>query len=167
MADVNRKLDCGLIKRCNELAIPEGNVLVTYIWIDGTGVTLRNKTRTLETEPLTPKDVPVWTFDGPSTGQIPAGLGVFKSDLYLIPVAMFRDPFMGGTSKLVLCEVYNPDKKPSNTCRAFNWSTSRLTIPAEAPRTRRDSPEETKPPRSPNSNPELAIVLDQFEFRST
>ena len=38
-----------------------------------------------------------------------------SSDLYLIPVAMFRDPFMGGTSKLVLCEVYNPDKKPNAT----------------------------------------------------
>ena len=31
----------------------------------------------------------------------------------MIPVAMFRDPFLGGTAKLVLCEVYNPDKKPN------------------------------------------------------
>ena len=37
------------------------------------------------------------------------------SDLYLIPVAMFRDPFLGGTAKLVMCEVYNPDKKPNAT----------------------------------------------------
>ena len=37
------------------------------------------------------------------------------SDLYLIPVAMFRDPFIGGTSKLVMCEVYNTDKKPNGT----------------------------------------------------
>jgi len=115
MAEINRLLGSGLVKRCNELPIPEGSVLVTYIWIDGTGINLRSKARTIETEPLTPKDVPVWTFDGSSCGQTPPGTGVFKSDLYLIPVAMFRDPFFGGTAKLVMCEVYNPDKKPNAT----------------------------------------------------
>jgi len=115
MAAKNKVLDSGVVKRCNELPMPEGKCLVTYVWIDGTGVNLRNKTRTLDFDPLTPKEVPVWTFDGSSTGQTPPGIGIYKSDLYLIPVALFNDPFTRGNSKLVMCEVYNPDKKPNLT----------------------------------------------------
>lgn len=85
-----------------------GQVQVLYVWIDGTGENLRCKTKTVESEPITPQDLPVWNFDGSSTFQAEG----CNSDVYLHPVALFRDPFRRGKNKIALCETYNFDHKP-------------------------------------------------------
>ncbi|RXM98417.1 Negative elongation factor B [Acipenser ruthenus] len=83
------------------MKLPQGDrVQVTYVWIDGTGEGLRCKTRTLDSEPKCLEDIPEWNFDGSSTYQAEGS----NSDMYLIPVCMFRDPFILDPNKLVLCE---------------------------------------------------------------
>jgi len=92
------------------LAKPQGErVQAMYIWIDGSGENLRCKTKSLESEPKTIDELPEWNFDGSSTGQ---ATGV-NSDVYLKPVAMYPDPFRLGKNKLILCETYTHDKKPT------------------------------------------------------
>ncbi|CAH8467126.1 unnamed protein product [Heterobilharzia americana] len=97
-----------LLAKYYDLPQPEDTVQVMYVWIDGSGENLRCKTMTMQNEPQTPEDCPMWNFDGSSTGQAEGS----NSDVYLKPCAMFRDPFRGGKNKLVLCETYNYDKKP-------------------------------------------------------
>jgi len=101
------------------LEIPEGKVQAMYIWVDGTGESLRGKTRTLDFVPKSPKELPEWNFDGSSTGQAEGS----NSDVYLKPVAIYPDPFRLGNNKLVLCETLKHNKKISETnhrdsCRA-------------------------------------------------
>ena len=67
------------------------------------------KTRTLDAEPKSPKDLPWWNFDGSSTGQAEGS----NSDIYLKPVAIYKDPFMLGLNKLVMCETYKYNKEPT------------------------------------------------------
>lgn len=47
-------------------------------------------------------DIPIWTYDGESTFQEHETF----SDIYLHPVAMYKDPFLGENNILVLCETY-------------------------------------------------------------
>lgn len=82
-----------------------------YIWIDGTGQSLRVKTKTLPREPISIEEIPEWNFDGSSTGQAEGS----NSDCFLKPVAMFRDPFRGDPNKLILCEVLNYKHEPVAT----------------------------------------------------
>ena len=82
-----------------------------YIWIDGTGESLRAKTRTVNFVPKEPKELPIWNFDGSSTGQAEGS----NSDVYLYPVAIYKDPFRLGDNRLVLCETYKYNKKPTET----------------------------------------------------
>ena len=115
-----------------------------YVWIDGTGENLRAKTRTVDFVPKEPKgklqyktsilscasanigiclqltyspkfhdflELPIWNFDGSSTGQAEGS----NSDVYLYPVALYKDPFRLGDNKLVLCETYKYNKKPTET----------------------------------------------------
>lgn len=54
-------------------------------------------------------DIPEWNFDGSSTYQAEGS----NSDMYLVPVCMFRDPFTLDPNKLVLCEVYKYNRLPA------------------------------------------------------
>uniref|UniRef100_A0A8C6LB04 Glutamine synthetase n=1 Tax=Nothobranchius furzeri TaxID=105023 RepID=A0A8C6LB04_NOTFU len=94
------------------MKLPQGDkVQAMYIWIDGTGEGLRCKTKTLDSEPKSIEDLPEWNFDGSSTYQSEGS----NSDMYLIPSAMFRDPFRKDPNKLVLCEVLKYNRKPAET----------------------------------------------------
>jgi len=88
-----------------------------YIWIGGSGKDIRCKTMSLEKVPEKVSDLRIWNFDGSSTGQAPG----HDSEVLLVPVRMFPDPFRGVPNILVLCECVEPvgmTPIPSNTRRA-------------------------------------------------
>uniref|UniRef100_A0AAY4CCB7 Glutamine synthetase n=1 Tax=Denticeps clupeoides TaxID=299321 RepID=A0AAY4CCB7_9TELE len=88
------------------LSLPQGSqCMVTYIWIDVTGEELRCKTRTLKDEPQ--------GLEGEELSQCFQS----NSDMFLIPVRLFRDPFTLDPNKLVLCEVLNSSREPAETNR--------------------------------------------------
>jgi len=89
----------------------KGMFVMTYIWIDGTGSGLRGKSRTVDVLPKKAEDLPIWNFDGSSTGQATGQ----NSDTYLYPVAMYPDPFLRGDNKIILCDVYDFEGKPVAT----------------------------------------------------
>ena len=48
----------------------------------------------------------MWNYDGSSTGQAPGT----DSEVYLIPRAMYKDPFRGGDNILVMCDTHEPPR---------------------------------------------------------
>ncbi|XP_064483243.1 glutamine synthetase-like isoform X2 [Ornithodoros turicata] len=107
-----------VLKKYMKLEQPEDVVFVTYVFVDGSLQNVRCKTRALSFQPRTPQECPEWTFCGIGTYQYTdAGP---KSEFYLVPVALFKDPFIGGRNMLVLCEVLDQDRKPipTNTRRS-------------------------------------------------
>jgi len=94
------------------LSLDQGSkVQAEYVWIDGTVENLRCKTRTLDSMPSSPSELPIWNFDGSSTGQAEGR----DSDVLIRPVAIFKDPFRRGNNILVLCDTLNPDMTPHAT----------------------------------------------------
>lgn len=98
----------------------KGSILAEYIWIGGSGNPddLRSKTKTIAVsngKAPALEDLPVWNYDGSSTGQAPGK----DSEVFLVPCAMYPDPFRRGNNILVLCEAVLPDAKrtpiPTNT----------------------------------------------------
>ena len=91
-------------------------MLVEYVWLDAHG-NPRSKTRVIETPKGTDEkknvEIPLWNFDGTSTGQAESN----KSEIIIRPVAAFPDPFRGGDCIMALCETLNVDLSPhkSNT----------------------------------------------------
>lgn len=88
-----------------------GKIIVEYIWIGGSGLDLRSKARTL-TKVDSVDDLPIWNYDGSSCWQADTS----SSEIELIPVALYDDPFRGKPNKLVLCEtrVNNQKYTPGN-----------------------------------------------------
>ncbi len=102
-----------------------------YIWLDGSyPQKVRSKTKIInkdvdiedlylrykeklsgKTDILTYQGIiPIWNFDGSSTSQANTN----NSDLLLVPVNVFKDPFkMDGL--IVLAEVFNTDMTPHST----------------------------------------------------
>lgn len=114
-----------VLDRYFRLGMPDEKCQAMYVWIDGTGENLRSKTRTLNFIPQKPSDLPIWNFDGSSTGQAEGS----NSDVYLHPVAIYKDPFRLGNNKLILCETYKHNKTPSDT--NHRWHCREVMTKAE------------------------------------
>ena len=96
----------------------KGLVMAEYVWIGASGTSggfdLRCKTKTLPRKPASIADLPIWNYDGSSTGQAPGDI----SEVLLRPQAIFNDPFRRGDNILALCDAIMPranEPIPTNT----------------------------------------------------
>lgn len=122
-------LDKNVAQRFRDLDLSTTKVQVNYVWIDGSGQNLCGKTRTIDRMPATVAELPTWNFDGSSTGQ---AVGQ-NSDVYMVPIAMFRDPFRGGNNKIVLCDTYNHDMTPNSSNKRFRCLDSMKKAASQKP----------------------------------
>lgn len=82
-----------------------------YIWLDGNNPQkLRSKTKIVTAKNEDKIKLSNWGFDGSSTSQAETS----KSEMVLIPVSKFKDPFRSN-GFLVMCEVYNTDGTPHSS----------------------------------------------------
>lgn len=107
MALLDKRITADYLARIPQ---PENCALVEYVWIDGSNG-LRSKTRTFDFLPSSVDELPIWNFDGSSTGQATGA----NSDVYIKPVAMFKDPFRLGNDRMVMCETFKPDESAHPT----------------------------------------------------
>jgi len=99
------------------------NIHLEYIWLDGSyPQQIRSKTKIVEVKGIgiefqfekwkqNPDTLPLWNFDGSSTGQAETK----NSELLLKPVNIFKDPFKKEKGFIVMAEVYNTDMTPHST----------------------------------------------------
>lgn len=92
------------------------NTRVEYIWIDNNN-NVRSKSRTISNEIKSVRNVPVWNYDGSSTGQ---ANGEKITEVMLKPCAIYNCPFRKGNNKLVICDTYTIDWKPLSTNTRHN-----------------------------------------------
>ena len=89
-------------------------VVLDYVWIDGT-FELRSKKRTMVTDKeqawMDVQEVPIWNYDGSSTGQAEGS----NSEIILTPCAIFNDSLScARQSRIVLCCTHK-NGKPTKT----------------------------------------------------
>jgi glutamine synthetase len=78
-------------------------VIAEYVWIDFSGIGLRSKCRTLDiSEVRSLADIPDWEYGcDMHTKHIPD-----ITELFMKPVAYFRDPFRKGNHIIVMTETF-------------------------------------------------------------
>nr|QEG99461.1 chloroplast glutamine synthetase isozyme [Bromus tectorum] len=106
----------GVIQRMQQLLDMDttpitDKIIAEYIWVGGSGIDLRSKSRTISKPVEDPSELPKWNYDGSSTGQAPGE----DSEVILYPQAIFKDPFRGGNNILVICDTYTPQGEPIPT----------------------------------------------------
>jgi len=79
-----------------------GSIIAEYVWIDGTGLNLRSKAKTITKPVNSLADLPEWNYDGSSCYQA----STHNSEVIMKPVAYYPDPFRGGNNIIVLTETY-------------------------------------------------------------
>lgn len=87
-------------------------VIAEYIWIGGNNYDLRSKSRTIvgiDIDNIQLTDFPIWNYDGSSTNQASGD----DSEVLIVPVSIYDDPFRGENHKLVLCETMLPSMNPA------------------------------------------------------
>jgi glutamine synthetase len=78
-------------------------ICAEYIWLDSDDE-LRSKTKIVKF-PLEINELPIWNYDGSSTGQATSS----DSEVYIKPQAIFPDPLRKNNNILVMCDTYNSD----------------------------------------------------------
>ena len=89
----------------------KGTTIVEYVWIGGTGHDIRSKAKTVNGPVNSISDLDEWNYDGSSTKQATTE----SSEIIIVPVALFDDPFRGAPNKIALCETMTVDGKPTVT----------------------------------------------------
>lgn len=95
-----------------------------YVWLDGSGITLRSKCRTIPGKVNSLADLPEWNYDGSSCHQAETD----NSEVIMRPVAYFRDPFRKGNHLLVMTETY---KWKDATCQELEPANTNFRIHAK------------------------------------
>lgn len=105
--------NAAVLAKYMSLTQPDYLVQLMYVWVDSKQ-TLRAKTKTISFVPNSVSQLPICHFDGISSG---CQLDEFDSNVYLLPVRLYKDPFRRGSNKLVLCETVTYDMNPTE------WNT--------------------------------------------
>lgn len=96
-----------------------------YIWLGGDNE-LRCKTRTL----YSMNNIPEWNYDGSSTNQASGN----NSEVKLLPVSIFKDPFRKGKNILVWCETRDvKDNSPIPTNTRYQCNQNMEKVKCEKP----------------------------------
>ena len=85
--------------------IPSEKIVLEYIWLGGNNE-FRSKIRVINRLITNIKDIPIWNYDGSSTGQATGN----DSEVTLFPCAAYKNPLTQGF--LVLCSTYDIDGQP-------------------------------------------------------
>ncbi|KAI7795718.1 putative glutamine synthetase [Triplophysa rosa] len=94
--------------RWRYLSLPQGDLCqITYVWIKDKSNEVCSKTRTVDSEPKGIADIPEWEFAYRTERSV--------GERLLVPVCMFRDPFLLDPNKLVLCEVFEHTREPAES----------------------------------------------------
>jgi glutamine synthetase len=94
--------------------LPLENVIqVTYVFVGG-NKELRSKSRTFEKKHYKFDDLPLWNYDGSSTGQAEGNY----SEVIIKPQCIFKDPFRKD-GLLVMCDTYLPNMKHHPTNKRY------------------------------------------------
>ena len=101
--------------------------ILEYLWLDGNSGR-RSKTKVLNNKINNMNDVPIWNYDGSSTGQADSN---GNTEVILVPCNLFINPLINSNSVsydsyIVLCETFDVNMNPlpsnhrHNALKIFN-----------------------------------------------